>query len=345
MSGRTLAALALLAAVALAAVALVRGPGRATPGAAAEPAERFLPGLAGQLDGVNAVRVRRAGGVLVARLERRDDAWVVANRHDYPADAVALRATLIGLAEARRLEPKTARPGAYGRLGVTDVDAAGAEGIEIALDGLGRPLAVVIGKAVRGDLGGTYARIAGQRRAWLVSGELRRRDTVGDWLDARLVDVPAELLRRVRIEPAAGAPVRVARNAGPGGFALEGIPAGRRPLSATVAQSLARVVTGLELTDVRPAAAVPDLPRVASARYETGSGLIIELRAHAGGADGGAGRFVRLAAATTADAGADVVERAAALNARFDGWAFEIPDYKFVNATRTLEGVLEPLSP
>lgn len=344
MSGRTLAALALLAAVALAAVALVRGPGRATPGAAAEPAERFLPGLAGQLDEVSAVRVRRAGGVLVARLERRDDAWVVADRHDYPADAAALRATLIGLAEARRLEPKTDRAEGYGRLGVRDVETPGGGGVEIALEGIEPPLAVVIGKPSSGDVGGTYARIAGERRAWLVSGELRRRDSVGDWLDARLVDVPAERVRRLRIEPAAGAPVSVGRAAGSGEFALEDVPAGRRPLSNTVAKSLARVVTGLELTDVRPAARAPDLPRVARARFETVSGLVIEIRAFAG-EGGGAGRFVRLAAEAVADAGAGAEEQAAALNARFDGWVFEIPDYKFVNVTQTLEGVLEPRSP
>lgn len=343
MSGRTLAVLAALAAIALAAVVLTRVP-QPAPEPGTDAGGRFLPGLAERVNDVTVVRVRRGGGALVARLERRGDAWVVANRHDYPADVAALRATLIGLAEARRLEPKTERPEAYARLGVSDIDAPGAGGVEIALEGIAPPLAVVIGEPASGDVGGTYARVAGARRAWLVSGELPRRDTVGEWLDARLVDVPAERVRRLRIEPAAGAPVSVGRAAGSGEFALEDVPAGRRPLSNTVAKSLARVITGLELTDVRPAARAPDLPRVARARFETVSGLVIEIRAFAG-KGGGAGRFVRLAAEAAADAGADAEEQAAALNARFDGWVFEIPDYKFVNVTQTLEGVLEPRAP
>lgn len=344
MSARTLAVLALLAAAAVAAVTLTRTPAPPAPGADSDAAERFLPGLGQRLNDITAVRVRRAGGALVARLERRAGAWVVASRHGYPADAAALRATLIGLAEARRLEPKTRRPEAYGRLGVTEVEAPGAEGVEIALEGIEPPLAVVIGKPSSGDVGGTYARIAGERRAWLVSGDLQRRARVGEWLDARLVDVPAEQVRRVRIEPVAGQPIRVGRAGASGDFELEDVPAGRRPLSATVARSLARVVAGLELTDVRPAAAAPELPRVASARFETVSGLIIEIHAFAGEGDD-ADRFVRLAAETTADAGAGAAEQAAALNARFDGWVYEIPDYKFVNATQTLEGVLEPRAP
>lgn len=342
MSRRALAVLALLAAVAVAAVVRTRAPEPAAPGAEGTGGERFLPALAQRLNDVTAVRVRRGGGALVARLERRDGAWAVVNRHDYPADAGALRATLIGLAEARRRAPKTVRPEAYGRLGVTDVGAAGAEGVEIALEGIEPPLAVVIGKPASGDVGGTYARVVGERRAWLVSGELERRDAVGDWLDARLVDVPVERVRRVRIEPVAGQPVIVARGAD--GFVLENLPAGRRPLSGTVAKSLARVVTALELDDVRPAAAAPELPRIATARFETDAGLAIEIRAFAGEGDDAA-RFVHLAAATTADADAGVADRAAALNARFDGWAYEIPDYKFVNATQTLEGVLELRAP
>lgn len=340
MSGRALAVLALLAGIAVAAVVTTRAP--EPPASLPEAGGRLLPGLAERVNDVTAVRVRRGGGALVARLERRDGAWVVANRHDYPADATALRATLIGLAEARRLEPRTRRPEAYARLGVHAIEKPGAAGIEVALEGIEPPLAVVIGKPSSGDVGGTYARVAGERRAWLVSGELERRDEVREWLDARLVDLPAERVRRVRIEPATGRPVIVARGAD--GFVIENLPAGRRPLSATVAASLARVVTGLELVDVRPAAAAPALPRVATARFETDAGLVVEIRAYAGAGEA-AGRLVRLAATAAAGAGAGVAGQAAALDARFEGWAFEIPDYKFVNATQTLEGVLEPPAP
>ena len=345
MSGRALGVLALLAALAVAAAWHARQPAVTDRSAADTVGERFLPGLAERLERVTAVEARVAGGAQLARIERAGGAWRVVNRAGYPADPETLRGTLIGLAEARRLEGKTDRPDGWPRLGVEPVESASASGVEIALEGLDSPLAVIIGKPSTGDAGGTYVRSAdGGGRAWLVSGAIERPDRIADWLDDRLVDLPAERILRVTVHARDGEPVRIERAQSGTGFVIANRPPDRRPLSNSIARSMARIVTGLTLTDVHPAADVDRPPRLARARFETVDGLVITVDSLAAVRDGGP-RYVHLQADTADDASTEVAQEAAALNARFQGWLYEIPDYKFVNASQTLAGVLEPERP
>lgn len=340
MSTRTLAVLALLAALAVAGVWLTREP-PVDPGREARAGAPFLPGLEVRVNEVSGLRVRGAGGDLLAHVARRDGAWRVTNRAGYPADTTTLRGTLIGLARARRLEPKSDRSDGHARLGVAPIEDAQGKAIEVALEGLEPPPAVLIGKPSTGEVGGTYVRRVGAARAWLVSGELERHDRIGDWLDDRLVDIPARQVRLVRIEAVDGAPV-VTRHPEPSGHGFElQVPEGRRPLSNSIARSLARVVADLRLDDVQPAAEAADLPRLAVARFETFSGLVLEIEAFAARRAQDAASHVRLHASTTGTAGAEARARAERLNARYHGWVYQLPDYKFVNATQTLEGVLE----
>ena len=54
-----------------------------------------------------------AGAQPVATLLRSDAIWSVVERDGYPADVEKVRHTLIGLAEARIVEAKTANPEFY----------------------------------------------------------------------------------------------------------------------------------------------------------------------------------------------------------------------------------------
>lgn|GEM_PF-1395345 len=347
MSGRALAVLAVLAALAVGAVVVTRAPAPpASARSSGNAREYFLPGLRDHLNDVTAVRVRAGGGKLVARVERRGDHWVVASRYDYPADETQLRGTLIGLADARRVEPKTSHADAWARLGVNEIEDAGAQGVELSLEGTDPPVRVIIGKPSTGDVAGTYVRASGDDRAWLVSSDIERQDRVADWLDSRLVDIPVKRVQQVRIDPADGGPVLV-RHKSPAEirFQLANMPDGRQPLSKSIARSLARVVADLTLDDVLPATDMPKLPRLAVSRYRTFDGLVIELEAFGTRSGDKAPRWVRLTASATADASQAVRAQAQAFNVRWHGWVYAIPHYKFVNATQTLEGVLDPKSP
>ena len=96
----------------------------------------LLPDLGGDLDRITEVSVIGAGSQPVATLTRGEDGgWSVAEKDSYPADVEKVRQTLIGLAEARIVEPKTANPDFYDRLGVEGVEDDAAGGVAVMLTG------------------------------------------------------------------------------------------------------------------------------------------------------------------------------------------------------------------
>ncbi len=336
MSGRTLGVLALLTVVAVAAAWYVRQP--VPEPSPATAGNHFLPGLADRLPSVTAVRARTGGGHLLAYVVRDGDIWRVRNRDGYPADPETLRGTLIALSEARREEAKTDRVDGWSRLGLQPIEEPDAGGVELTLEGLDPAP-----RNRRHDTGGTYLRRADDddARAWLVSERIERPAAIGDWLDDRLTEIPVQRMRSVEIVARDGEPVRIAREEPRSRhFEIANRPEGRRPLSNSIARSIARIVSDLRLTDVHPADSVDLPPRLAEARFETLDGLRVVIDAFAAERAQGT-RYIRLRAETVSDAGEAVRAQADSLNTRFNGWLYEIPEYKFVNMTHTLEGVLE----
>lgn len=94
-------------------------------------AERWLPGV--QVAQVKAIEVQRGDQPLV-RLERREQGWVVPAKADYPADQGVVNKLLKALAEARKVEPRTANPELYGRLGLADKGEAEQRGVRLTLE-------------------------------------------------------------------------------------------------------------------------------------------------------------------------------------------------------------------
>ncbi|MFW5969177.1 MAG: DUF4340 domain-containing protein [Halofilum sp. (in: g-proteobacteria)] len=341
MSGRALVLLTLVTVLATGAAWYVRQP---DPEPKSEPGDdRFLPGLADQLPSVSGVRIHTGGGRLLAHVERDGDAWRVDNRSGYPADRETLRGILVALSEARREDAKTDREEGWSRLGLRPIEDPDAAGVELTLEGLDPAPRVIIGKTASTDEGGTYLRRSDEDggRAWLVSERIKLPAKIGDWLDDRLTEIPIQRMRSVEIVAREGDPVRVEREEPRSRkFEIANRPEGRPPLSNSIARSIARTVSDLRLTDVHPADEVDLPPRLAEARFETLDGLRVVIEAFA--ADRGQDpRYVRLRAEADGDAGEGVREQADALNSRFDGWVYEIPEYKFVNVTHTLEDVLE----
>jgi len=341
MSGRGLLVLSVLAAFAVVGAILTRQPIDGQPETEARP--RFLPVLQDNINAVTRLDVRDPDGAELARIERADDGWAVVNRWNHPADLATLRATLIGLTEARQLQPKSDRAEGHARLGVAEPGRGTGAGVEITLHGLDAPVGVLIGNPATGEVGGTYVRRVGADQAWLVSGDLQRHERIADWLDDLLVDIPAIQIHRVRIDAVDGDPVNVllpSRDAPR--FEILEIPEGRKPLSRTLSKSIARGVADLRLVDVRPVAGTTLPPRLAATRFELFSGLVIEIETFADGRGTLAEGLARIRADAVADASQDVRQRAEVLNARFDGWLYRLPEYKLVNLTYRFEQVLAP---
>lgn len=273
MNARKTLILALVS-VALLAVALWYSASRRASEHAAlqEPA---LPGLLERLPEVAKVTVTAAGNKVVATLERTDTGWRLAER-DFAADADALRQVLLELAEARRVAAKTARPDLYPRLGVEDLAAEDARGVQLTIEGGGEPLAVILGQnAPRGV--GTYMRIPGEAQSWLIDRNVAVEKSTAGWLDRDLLDIAPERIARVTVEAGQDRVEIVASEKEQGDFVLANLPKGREPQSEFVADATAGFLQGLRIDDVAPASERGPGEAARRARFHTRDGLDIEV--------------------------------------------------------------------
>lgn len=272
-------------ALALLALALWLGESRKPSQQAAEEGP-LVPGLEDRLNTLERIRVQPAGGEAIT-LERIEDSWSVANKQGYPADLGKLRELLLGLAQAQRVEPKTAVAMSYPVLGVQDVDAEGASNVQVSLEGAGQTVAVILGQNnPRGD--GTYVRLKGEAQSWLVDRNLAAEKSLSGWLKRDLIDIAGNRIAEVEVQLPQGDEIRIEANpGGEGDFRIANLPAGREAASAYVADATANLLSGLRIDDVQPAAAyshAEDVP-LTRAKFATREGLNIELEVRGRGED------------------------------------------------------------
>lgn len=182
----------------------------------------LLPGLEARLESIDRLEVVGAGGKTLVALVRVDGQWRMPDRVDWPGNQREISRALFRLAAAKKLEAKTSNPELYARLGVEDVTAEDATGVELRLEGGGEPLRLVIGRS-HPSLGGSYVRLAGEDHSWQVDEDLTPARRPADWLDRRLVDLPMALVAEVEVKPAKGQSFRLVRDQ-EGRFVLAGAP-------------------------------------------------------------------------------------------------------------------------
>src|SRR5690606_2321869 len=338
-------------------------------------AKSLYPGLKQTLNDATAVRIHTAGDKLAVEIARKDDAWGVTERHGYPADEAKLRKLLLGIANATVREEKTANPKNYPSLGVEDVSADDASGLRIEVAGVEPAVNLIVGKQGPG-LDSQYVRKVSEEQSWLIDTSVERSSTPEDWLRKSIVDVTADRIQSATIETKGAKPYTAAKESrADADFAVEPLPKGKELSSSGAANSLATALAGLTLSDVRLASEFEDKPE-ARATYRTFDGLVVEFdgwsieddrfvvaRARFDGAlaerfkvaseqsehadDSEAEKEADGAASTpttSEDKAAttpNVAEEAARLNAALEGWAFEIPDYKYDAIFKPLENMLK----
>jgi hypothetical protein len=176
-------------------------------GACAAPSPPLPPavlyGLEAQLPTIERVQLRGAGGATLVTLERGEHAWTVAERGGWPADRMALRTLLADAAGARALESRTDQPDKHARIGVEDIAAADAAGVEVRLEGDGWAHALVVGEAPLSGRG-RFVRVAGTPQSWLTDRPFAVAREPVAWLDTRLLDVPLPQVVAVQSRDAEG---------------------------------------------------------------------------------------------------------------------------------------------
>lgn len=215
--------------------------------------QTLLPGLAEQVNNIDEVQVITAGNKTVATLQRKDDRWVVAEFQDYAANWTVLRKLLAALAEARIIEPKTANPEYFSRLGVSDVAGAESEATLLRLKGEQLDMAILVGNSAEGREG-HYVRLADGDRALLVDQQLGLPAEAKDWLQRDIIDVSDAEVVEYSLRHADGSVIAAAKaSADDDDFQLQGIPEGREVLSAWSVNSMANALSSLQLDAVAAA--------------------------------------------------------------------------------------------
>ena len=229
-----------------------------------------------------------------------------------------------------------------------------------------------------------YIRVAGDPMAWLVEGSVPGGPTIIDWLDRHVARIDRERLRAVEVAHADGAVVAVGKPApADTDFTLQDVPAGREVDSQYRINDIGRFLEDLRFEDVAPASSLDfsgsvdkrlqattfdglrihletvmrDGEAWARLRAEVDEGLIEASGDDAASGDGTAESEDDVAASrdeagteTGDTAGAlrpldEVRAEAERLNARWKGWAYELPSFKrdyiakrMDELTRAIEG-------
>jgi len=212
----------------------------------------LLPDLGDDLDRISQVAVTGAGSEPVATLVRGDDgSWTVAEKDGYPADVEKVRQTLIGLAEARIVEPKTANPDFYDRLGVEGVEDEAAGGLAVVLTGADTPVNVIVGNSE--GTSQVYVREVDQTQSFLVDRNPDAGSETTDWLVTEILAIPGSRMARVTVTHPDGETVSVSKaDSEQSNFDLDEIPPGRELQYASVANVMGNVLSNLNLQDVEP---------------------------------------------------------------------------------------------
>ena len=213
-------------------------------------AERWLPGV--QVAQVKAIEVQRGDQPLV-RLERREQGWVVPAKADYPADQGVVNKLLKALAEARKVEPRTANPELYGRLGLADKGEAEQRGVRLTLEQGEAPLQLLIGKP--GQQEGQLVRRADEAQSWLVSQRIELPASELEWLDRRVTAIPFAEVRELDLRHAGGERLTLARDkAEEANLQVRDLPKGKRLAFDGAANGFGQFFADLRFADSVPLA-------------------------------------------------------------------------------------------
>jgi len=369
MNARRLFALAAAALVVVAAAVWVSL--RGAPEQASRSQAAVLASLADTIDAVNEVRLTGSDGNATT-LQRRDNGWYVAQRN-YPADSNKLRVLLIGLSTLHAIEEKTSDPARYAVLNVEDPAGPQSHGERIDVVAGARTWSLLLGKAAEPN--GSYVRVAGAPAALLAQPRIDADPRPTHWIKSDLLELPAERVQRVAVRTA-GSPsysLERARRGAPD-LTLHGVPPGRKAASPAVVDAVAGALARLNADDVKPRAPGP-LENASHATFRTFEGLQIDMDGYR---EGGAS-WVRIDASVDPDAArrfaaaqaeavsgasgaksaegkseaagnpdpksaavADPAAEAAAINARVQGYDFQVPAYQYDALYRKLHDLLAP---
>lgn len=335
-----------------------------------------LPDLMARINDVAALALEGPEADFALRFD--GERWVVPDLADFPADFDKVKKTLIGLAELRTIEEKTADPERYGALGLAAPDAEEGGGTWVRLhDGDdGTVAALMVGNPGRGGADQVYVRRVGEAETWLARGELDLGDTPNAWVDTMILRLEPDRVRRVVITHADGEVVEMVRETRDSeSFDLVNMPEDATLRSPLTLDNVGRSLAFVRFDDVAAASAGPAPDEADStAVFETFDGTTITVTQQKRGEDetwarfdaafdpaaavpepAGDGEAEDADADTDTDTGAppeeaeaaeeeapfDPAEDTAGIVERTADWAFRIPDFKAEQFAMRMDRLVE----
>ena len=359
MSRQRFVTIALAALLAISAALFLSAQRNRTPDA---HGGALLPSLAGELNTVTSLSVRRGSVTPTVTVHEQGGRWTVVERADYPADVSKLRKLLQALSDAKITEEKTSNPASFPVIGVEDPALPGSTGAEISIVARDGKHAVVIGKPV-GE--GNFARRGGENTSYSVEPAISFEAEPRYWIDAKLIDIAAPDIQSIEVKPAAGAAYTIHRAAAnpaatanpaaaatanhaavaaakpaaaspgttnPAGtefaqtFILDGVPPGRKAADYALLAPSRSTLSGLTADDVASVSSI-DFSKPTVAAVTLTDSNVITLT----GSVIGDKHWIQLQAS-----------KDAALNAKASGRAFDIAGYRYDAIFRPLEQLLVP---
>jgi hypothetical protein len=306
------------------------------PASEARTGDRVLANLAPRVGDVAAIVVHRGEATATIARGSSGTTWTVTEKGDYPADTAKVRQTLLGLAELTYVEPKTSKADLYPRLEVEDKGKSAH--VEVK-DGSGGKLGeLIVGKRRPDRLGtgadGIYIRSPGDAQAWLAQGTLDLPNETKDWLDKKIVSVPASRVKSVTITPLQGPSYVLKRDSAEAKFAVADAPENAKPKSDYAVSEPGSFLDNLELADVQKADAMPfPADGVSKAEIQTFDGLAVTVSV----LDRDNTQWVRLAASGSGDAEKEAKE----INEKTGPWVYAVAGFKVNPIKAKLDDVIE----
>jgi len=307
----------------------------------------LLPSLAGEMNTVNSLSVRKGGAKPTVTVHKQGERWTVAERAEYPADVPKLRKLLLALSDAKIREEKTSNPENYSIIGVEDPALPGATGAQIELTAQDGKHDLIVGKSA-GE--GNFVRRAGEKPSYIVEPGISVEAEPRYWIDTHLLDIAADRIHSVETKPATGAAYSVhrvaasepkpidAKSGSPSPtapaataptaskFVLEGVPSGRQAADPQTLAPSPSMLGNLAADDVAAAGDI-DFSTPSTVTVTLADGGVITLT----GVVIGEKRWIQVAA-----------PKDASLSAKTNGRAFEIAAYRYDGIFKPLEQLLVP---
>lgn len=315
-----------------------QGGPAAAPTRTTAAGDRLAPMLAER--GQETARIEIISEENTVELTHDGEAWRIASKGGYPADADKVRRLVTTLSELRTAEAKTALPERHALLSVQWPDGGEPGADEYAprptlvlfSDDAGEPIAAIVLGATSFTGGTTrqYARLLGDDQSWLLSSRIDAPTDGMRWLNARFIELPREAVRRVTISHPEGESVSLSREDAEGDFVVEDIPENMAPISEGVANRVGSALSFVNFTDVE--ADPGDRADAVISVYETFDGMTITLRVQADDD----GTWV---SAEAEGEGSDELRQ------RFEGYRFRLPTPAAESLTRRVSDLLTEIAP